>query len=227
MRITKLAGAVAATAIAFGFGAVNAAPASATDNIKIFGEQMRINYRPAVPMIGYTVTNFMPSSAPVGHNGTLYEATLTVQAFGSGVDPNIARFLTRAENGIGNPVIVNAPGGIGGGQLQPGGSTTGKLYFDVFGEAPNSVVYNDGTRDILAWVPGTIPLEGIPVEPTVFGPSETEVMPESGGAAPSGASGGAMPAESTGDLGVASPAPVEGFDEPLTPAEVGLPGFRD
>lgn len=225
MKINKIASAVGATAIAFGFGTVNAAPASATDNIKIFGEQMRINYRPAVPMIGYIVTNFMPSSAPVGHNGTLYEATLTVQAFGDEVNPKIERFLTRAENGIGNPVIVNAPGGIGVGQIPPGGSTTGKLFFDVFGEAPNSVVYNDGTRDILAWVPGTIPLEGIPVAPTVFGPSETEVMPESGGA-PSEASGGAMPAESTGDLGVASPAPVEGFTEPLTPAEVGLPGFR-
>lgn len=225
MRITKLAGAVAATAIAFGFGAVNAAPASATDNIKIFGEQMRINFRPAVPMIGYTVTNFMPSSAPVGHNGTLYEATLTVQAYGNGVNPNIERFLTRAESGIGNPVIINAPGGIGGGQLGPGASTSGKLYFDVFGEAPNSVVYNDGTRDILAWVPGTIPLEGIPVAPTVFGPSETEVMPDSDNAQ-SGASGGAMPAESSGNLGESSPAPVQSFDEPITPAEAGLPGFR-
>ena len=224
MRITKLAGAVAATAVVFGFGAVNAGPASATDNIKIFGEQMRINYRPAVPMIGYTVTNFMPSTAPVGHAGTLYEATLTVQAFGSGVNPNIERFLTRAESGIGNPVILNAPGGIGGGQLPPGGSTNGKLYFDVFGDAPNSVVYNDGTRDILAWVPGTIPLEGIPVEPTVIGPSETEIMPDSDN--PGGASGGAMPAESSGDAGAFTPTPVEGFNEPITPAEAGLPGFR-
>jgi hypothetical protein len=224
VKIAKYAGAVAATALTLGFGTITAPPASATDNIKIFGEQMRINYRPAVPMIGYTVTNFGPSTAPVGHAGTLYEATLTVQAFGSAVNPNIERFLTRAESGIGNPVILNAPGGIGGGQLPPGGSTNGKLYFDVFGDAPNSVVYNDGTRDILAWVPGTIPLEGIPVEPTVIGPSETEIMPDSDN--PGGASGGAMPAESSGDVGAFTPTPVEGFNEPLTPAEAGLPGFR-
>ena len=224
MKIAKYAGAVAATALTLGIGTITAAPASATDNIKIFGEQMRINYRPAVPMIGYTVTNFGPSTAPVGHAGTLYEATLTVQAFGSAVNPNIERYLTRAESGIGNPVILNAPGGIGGGQLPPGGSTNGKLYFDVFGDAPNSVVYNDGTRDILAWVPGTIPLEGIPVEPTVIGPSETEIMPDSDN--PGGASGGAMPAESSGDAGAFTPTPVEGFNEPLTPAEAGLPGFR-
>ena len=36
----------------------------------------------------------------------------------------------------------------------PGGSTTGKLYFDVVGDTPNSVVYNDGVQDLLVWVPG-------------------------------------------------------------------------
>jgi hypothetical protein len=34
----------------------------------------------------------------------------------------------------------------------------GKIYFDVVGDAPNSVVYNDGVRDLLAWIPG--PAEG-------------------------------------------------------------------
>jgi hypothetical protein len=225
VKIAKYAGAVVATALTLGIGTITAPPASATDNIKIFGEQMRINYRPAVPMIGYTVTNFGPSTAPVGHAGTLYEATLTVQAFGSAVNPNIDRFYTRAESGAGNPAIVYAPGGINGAQLPPGGRTTGMLYFDVIGDVPNSVVYNDGTRDILAWVPGTIPLEGFPVEPTVIGPSESEVMPDSDN--PGEASGGAMPAESTGDAGAFTPAPVEGFAEPLTPAEAGLPGFRN
>ena len=221
MKIAKYAGAVAVTALTLGIGTVTAAPASATDNIKIFGEQMRINYRPAVPMIGYTVTNFGPSTAPVGHAGTLYEATLTVQAFGSAVNPNIDRFYTRAESGDGNPAIVYAPGGISAAQLAPGGRTTGMLYFDVIGDVPNSVVYNDGVRDILAWVPGTIPLQGNPVEPTVIGQSESEVV-----TAPAEASGGAMPAESSGDAGAFTPTPVAGFNEPLTPAEAGLPGFR-
>ncbi len=223
VKIAKYAGAVAATALVLGIGAVNAAPASATDNIKIFGEQMRINYRPAVPMIGYTVTNFGPSTAAVGHAGRLYEATLTVQAFGSAVNPYIDRFYTRAETGDGNPAIVYAPGGINAAQLPPGGRTTGKLYFDVIGDTPNSVVYNDGTRDILAWVPGTIPLQGNPVEATVFGPSESEVMPDSDN--PGGASGGAMPAE-TGNLGVAAPEVIAPPPLALTEAEVASPGFN-
>ncbi len=220
MKIAKYAGAVAATALVLGIGTVNAAPASATDNIKIFGEQMRINYRPAVPMIGYTVTNFGPSTAAVGHAGRLYEATLTVQAFGSAVNPYIDRFYTRAETGDGNPAIVYAPGGINAAQLPPGGRTTGMLYFDVIGDTPNSVVYNDGTRDILAWVPGTIPLQGNPVEATVIGPSESEVI-----TAPAESDAAPMPAE-TGNLGVAAPEVIAPPPLALTEAEVASPGFN-
>jgi hypothetical protein len=54
-------------------------------------------------------------------------------------------FNARTENGVNYRVI--------------GGTAPGKLYFDVVGEVPNSVVYNDGVRDILAWVPGE-PQEG-------------------------------------------------------------------
>jgi Domain of unknown function (DUF1942) len=64
----------------------------------------------------------------------------------------IALFNARAENSQLYRVI-DAPGGISGGAVPPGGSSTGKLYFDVVGAPPNSVVYNDGIRDILAWVP--------------------------------------------------------------------------
>jgi hypothetical protein len=39
-----------------------------------------------------------------------------------------------------------------------GGGAPGKLYFDVVGDVPNSVVYNDGVQDLLTWIPG--PPEG-------------------------------------------------------------------
>ena len=39
-----------------------------------------------------------------------------------------------------------------------GGAVPGKLYFDVVGDVPNSVVYNDGVQDLLTWIPG--PFEG-------------------------------------------------------------------
>ena len=102
-------------------------------------------------MIGYTVRDLSPSSDPVPHNGQLYEATLTVDAFGSWATPMIHMFNARAESSALYRVIADS--GVGG-AVPPGGSSTGKLYFDVVGDVPNSVVYNDGIRDILAWVPG-------------------------------------------------------------------------
>jgi hypothetical protein len=83
----------------------------------------------------------------------LYEATLTVDALRGWADPRILGFGARALSGEGYPVLVGAPGSISGAQVPPGGSSTGKLYFDVVGDVPNSVVWNDGMRDILAWVP--------------------------------------------------------------------------
>ena len=156
MNIKKLAGAVAATAITFSVGAVTVAPASAVDNIKPFGSQERLNdWGTGAPMIGYTVRDLSPSFDPVPHNGQLYEATVTVDAFGSWATPMIPMFNARAESSAMYRVLADA--GVGG-AVPPGGSTTGKLYFDVVGDVPNSVVYNDGVRDLLAWVPG--PPEG-------------------------------------------------------------------
>jgi hypothetical protein len=159
VNIKKLAGAVAATAITFGVGAATLAVASAADNIKPFGNQEQLTDRATgAPVIGYTVTNLSPSSDPVPHSGQLYEATVTVDAFGSWATPLIPLFNARAESAAIYRVIADAPGGLSGAAVPPGGSTTGKLYFDVVGDVPNSVVYNDGVRDILAWVPG--PSEG-------------------------------------------------------------------
>jgi Domain of unknown function (DUF1942) len=151
VMIKKLAAAVGAAAIAIGIAAGTAGPASAVDNIKPFGQQERIwEWGTGAPIIGYTVQNLSPSSDPVPHNGQLYEATLTVDAFGKPATPMIHMFNARAENSAMYPVIANA----GPGPVPPGGSSTGKLYFDVVGAEPNSVVYNDGIRDILAWIPG-------------------------------------------------------------------------
>lgn len=150
MKFTKLAGALAATAVTFGIGTGIAAPASATDNIKIFGEQERLNGPNGMPYIGYTVSKFGPSKDPVPHNGKLYEATLKIDNFGGFAPAMIERFGARALNGVYFPSIWGA-------------SNMNKLYFDVVGpEVPNSVVWNDGTRDILAWVPGKLPLEPKP-----------------------------------------------------------------
>jgi hypothetical protein len=141
VKIQKLAAAIAAAAIAFSVGAV--APASAASNIKPFGQpETLLDPATGAPMITYTVHGLNPSSDPVPHNGQLYEATVTVD--GGGI-PMMPMFNARAESGANYRVI--------------GGTVPGKLYFDVVGDVPNSVVYNDGVQDLLTWIPGE-PQEG-------------------------------------------------------------------
>jgi hypothetical protein len=137
VKIQKFAGAVAAAAVVLSVGAV--APASAADNIKPFGQQETLlDPMTGAPMITYTVDGLTPSSDPVPHVGQLYEAAVTVDA--RGAVPMMSMFNARSEDGANYRVI--------------GGSVPGKIYFDVVGPVPNSVVYNDGVRDLLAWIPG-------------------------------------------------------------------------
>jgi hypothetical protein len=154
VRINKLAGAVAVTAIGVGVAAGTVAPASAANNIKPFGQQETLNDSvTGAPMIGYTVTGLSPSSDAVPHNGQLYAATVTVEGLAGWATPLVPLFNARAESGQNYQAI-----GGGVAPAPPGGQTTGTLYFGVVGDVPNSVVYNDGTQDLLAWVPG--PAEG-------------------------------------------------------------------
>lgn len=158
MRTNGLAKLAAAAAVAAGVALGTASVASATDSIQVFGEEQTINdVASGGPLIGYTASGLMPSSDTIPYPvaGRLYEATLTVNAFGNWATPVIPRFNARAENGQGYPAISNVfiPQAIQGNAVPPNGSSSGKLYFDVVGADPNSVTYNDGMRDILAWVP--------------------------------------------------------------------------
>jgi hypothetical protein len=151
VKIQKLVAPLGVAAVAIGMAAATAAPASAANNIKPYGVQETLNdYGTGAPMIGYTVYGLAPSSAPVPHNGTLYAATVKVEGLGGWATPLVPLFNARAQSGANYRVIANAPDGPPA--APPGGSTTGKLYFDVVGDIPNSVVYNDGSQDLLAWV---------------------------------------------------------------------------
>jgi hypothetical protein len=212
VKVRKLAAPVGIAAIAIGMAAATAVPASAANNIKPFGQQETLNdYATGAPMIGYTVTGLNPSSDAVPHNGQLYAATVTVEGLGGWATPLVPLFNARAENGQNYRVIAGGPAAA-----PPGGSTTGNLYFDVVGDVPNSVVYNDGTQDLLVWVPGA-PEAGVPGAggsgaPDVAGES-TEII----GNAPAGG------AESGGDMAapavVPAPEEVNPFETPEQHAE--------
>jgi hypothetical protein len=154
MKVRKLAALILAAAVMIALAASTVFTASAANNIRVFGQQETLNdYVTGAPMIGYTVDGLMPSTDAVPHNGRLYEATVTVDALGGWAAPLIPLFNARAQSGQTYRVIEDAPGGLSGAAVPPGVSTTGKLYFDVVGDDPNSVVYNDGVQDLLVWVP--------------------------------------------------------------------------
>lgn len=203
MRISKLAATLAAAAVTFGMGVANIAPASATDNIKTFGEQERLNGPNSLPYIGYTVFNLDPSTAPVPHNGDLYEARLVVDGFGGNTNRMIERFGARAQSGEYYPSIQGA-------------SNMDMLYFDIVGPVPNSVVWNDGIRDILAWIPGDIPLEPASVMEAPPVPGRESYMP---------APAAEVPVENDAAI-VATPNPIPNESQPLTEAIVAEPGFN-
>lgn len=209
----KFVAPVGIAAVAFGMVAA-AGSASAANNIKPFGQQEALNE------IGYTVKGLHPSSDPVPHNGQLYAATIKVEGLGGWANPITAFFNARAESGANYRVIGgNVP------SAPPGGTATGKLYFDVVGDVPNSVVYNDGMQDLMVWVPGPqiggTPSEAMDMDEGPAGTSETISTPPAESAAPAEVG---TPTGGGGNLvtpDVIAPAP---FD--LSEADVAAPGYN-
>ena len=218
-KVRKLAAPVGIAAITISIAASTVVPASAANNIKVFGQQETLNdWATGGPLIGYTVTGLNPSSDAVPHNGQLYAATVTVDAPGGWATPLVPMFNARAESGANYRVIANAPGGPAA--APPGGSSTGKLYFDVVGDVPNSVVYSDGTQDLLVWVPGA-PQGGVAGAGGSGAPDSAGESTEIIGNAPAGGpeSGGGM---ATPDVIAPPPEVANPFNTPeQTPEQHG------
>jgi hypothetical protein len=205
VKIAKMAG-VAATVVTLGLAGVNAAPAWATDSVKVFGQQETLNGPNGLPYIGYAVGKLAPSSDPVPHNGTLYAAKLVVDGFGANYPVFVERFGARAESGDLYPSIWGA-------------SNAGKLYFDVVGPIPNSVVFTDGGRDLLAWVPG----DPGTASPIVVPPDSDENFQVVPGGAP--ATGGSTPSEGNSSI-VATPNDLASSPYQITEGDAAQPGFN-
>jgi len=197
VKIRKLVAPVGIAAVAVGLAAGMAVPASAANNIKPYGEPESLKDVYGNPMITYTVQGLRPSSDAVFHNGRLYEANVT----NDGGVPIAALFNARAESGQNYRII--------------GGGIPGKIYFDVVGDTPNSVVYNDGVQDLMVWVSTSGVNEGIGPE----APGEsTEIIGGAPGLPAEGAPAGGNEAVPE----VIAPPPFQ-----LTEPEVAAPGFNE
>jgi hypothetical protein len=194
MKIRKLVAPVGIAAVAIVVATGVAVPASAANNIQPYGVPESLKDVYGNPMITYTVKGLRPSSDAVFHNGRLYEATVT----NDGGVPMAALFNARAQSGQNYRII--------------GGGIPGKIYFDVVGDTPNSVVYNDGVQDLMVWVSTSGANQGI-------GPEAPGDSSEIISGAPTDGGGDVASAPSAPE--VVAPAPYE-----LTPAEVAQPGFN-
>lgn len=101
----------------------------------------------------WTVSDLRPSADPIPFRpaGSLWEATATVELPDGGV-PMISGFSARSGSDS-YPVLwgVAAPLGVSPSALQPGGSASGKLYFDVTAAPPDSVAYAVDGTDEAVW----------------------------------------------------------------------------
>ena len=101
----------------------------------------------------WTVSDLQPSAdaLPYQPAGALWEATTAVTLDHGGV-PMISGFSARSAADS-YPVLwaVASPLGIPPTALPPDGTASGKIYFDVTGAAPTSVVYTLEGADAAAW----------------------------------------------------------------------------
>jgi Domain of unknown function (DUF1942) len=202
VEIKKLAGAVAATTFMFSVGAL--APASAADS-QVFGIQQAVT-DPSGGEIAYTVTKLLPSgdAVPYPVSGQLYEVTVRANAINGLVTPVVPNFSAQTESGQSYPALAGAwtPLGLNSALLLPGGSSSGKIYFDAAGEAPTGVAYN-GAGASLVWSepPEASEEEAAPEEaaPEEEAPAEESAPAESGSS-----DTGAADAEANADVAAAS-----------------------
>jgi hypothetical protein len=154
----------------------------------------------------WTITGLKTSSdvIPYPVAGTLWEATATDEAMQGGVTPIVSNLNARARDGETYRALfgVATPQGVNPATLAQGQKTTGKVYFDVTGAMPDSVVYNAGGVDLLVWVQSATP-------------------PRQGGGQSSGVRGTAAPAVAEDAAALPAGAPTEGT--PLPAGSQGTP----
>jgi hypothetical protein len=216
VKFTNALAAAAAVAAASSIGFVVGTPiADADPATQTLGSQGKLVDGTGNVVQGWTITNLKVSSDTIPHqvNGTLWEATATDEAVQGGVTPIVSNLNARARDGETYRVLFGAatPQGVNPATLAQGEKTAGKVYFDVTGAAPDSVVYNSGGQDQLVWV-GT--------------PASSQSGSTYSGPSRSGSGSGSSTAPSTTPTPGATPATpaADGTVPPATAATEGAPG---
>ena len=160
MKTTSIAAAFAAAAIAAA-GAITAfsAPTAIADDLSTvntthLGSQAELTDGNVVQ--GWTVTGLKVSTdtIPYQPQGTLWEATATDKAIQGSAQPIVSNFNARARDGQTYRALFGVPTaqGVNPAAIAQGQQTSGKIYFDVTGSTPDSVVYATNATDLIVWV---------------------------------------------------------------------------
>lgn len=231
MKITAITAALAATVAASGAVGIGAPIAFAETSTQTIGSEGRLVDGNVVQ--AWTISNLKPSTDVIPHqvNGTLWEATATDKAIEGAATPIVSNINARAKSGQTYRALFGAATaqGVNPATLGPGQETTGKVYFDVTGDTPDSVVYNAGGQDLLVWVqpPPSVPKSGTgtrstpyyePVSPATSAPTTTTSPAPAPAAAESTATPTAAPTTTP-----ATPAPAGSQGTPLPAGSEGTP----
>ncbi|WNG86958.1 DUF1942 domain-containing protein [Mycobacterium sp. ITM-2016-00317] len=231
----KPALAAVAAAAATAAAVAGAAVASAEAEVKYLGQPGELVNGDVVQH--WTVTDLKPSTDVIPYQpvGTLWEATATDEAIAGNVTPIVPNLNARAENGDTYRVLfgVATEQGVNPSTLAQGEKTTGKIYFDVTGEAPDSVFYSDGGPNVVLWLETPAPATGSAgadgassygsgTSPSTSGAAETTPTPAADPAAettvPAEPAPGAVPAGGSG-----TPLPEGSSGTPLPEGSSGTP----
>jgi hypothetical protein len=236
VKITTALAAAAAVATAGSVG-IFGSPIAAADDLTTttIGNEAKLTNGNVVQ--GWTIGNLKASSdvIPYPVAGTLWEATASDQAIEGSATPIVSNLNARAKSGETYRVLfgVATPQGVNPATLAQGQKTTGKVYFDVVGDAPDSVVYNAGGQDLLVWVqpPPQLPTQrgggsytsSSPAVSATPVPPTTPVTPTAVPGAPAAVDGTTVPGAAlpTGSQGTPIPAGSQGT--PLAPGSQGTP----
>ena len=214
----KIIGAAAVLGVAIGVGA---APAAGADTgAQALGSQGTLVNGDVLQ--GWTISDLKVSTDVIPHatQGTLWEATATDEAIRGTAIPIVSNLNARSASGEEYRVLfgVATAQGVNPSPLPQGEKTTGKVYFDVTGAPPTSVVYRAaGGEDLLVWdPPAPAPAVGAGPSTRYAGPSSTPTAHDPGTpTAPDPATAAAAPAAGQPGPQV-PPSPVGRQGTPLT-----------
>ena len=232
MKISTPNALLTAAAVVVTAGAVGiiAAPLASAEDVTTTSVGSQAKLIDGDVIQGWTIADLRPSSDTIPYPvaGTLWEATATDEAIQGSATPIVSNLNARARSGQTYRVLfgVATPQGVNPSTLGQGQKTSGKVYFDVTGDAPDAVVYSAGDKDLLAWAQAapTPRRQGTTTQWTPPARSQSSPAPAATAATPAPAASPAPGTAAAPAAAAPAPAATPAPGAPLPAAAEAVPG---